>query len=86
MRVRVYKAWDHAMRPTWFADLNGVEVAAGCEFRGMLTWYVDDDVDDRMGFWKALNVEIDRLARHGYTSSDELDRHLREGRVASLDN
>lgn len=84
MRVRVYKAWDHRKRPTWFADLDGVEVASGVEVSGEITWHADEDVPPE--FEGALDAEIGRLARYGYTSSTELDRHIREGRVRALNN
>jgi hypothetical protein len=82
--VRVTKAWDHRKRPTWFADLDGIEVASGKESNDKITWHADEDVP--LEFEALLDAEIDRLARHGYTSSIELDRHIREGRVRALGN
>lgn len=84
MKVRVTRAWDHRKRPTWFADLNGVEVASGVEALGEITWHADEDVPPE--FEHALDAEISRLYRYGYQSSVELDRHIREGRVRALDN
>lgn len=86
MRVQVRRGYDHARRPTWFADLDGVEVAAGKESDGQITWDADAEVAHDPAFDAALRAELWRLHRYGYCSSAVLDKHIQEGRVRALNN
>lgn len=86
MIVRVRHGRDRSRRPTWFAELDGREVASGKELAGEIVWDADPDLADAPAFVEALHAELERLHRYGYCSSAVLDQHIQEGRVRALNN
>jgi hypothetical protein len=84
----------------WFAQVDqadpggslcGWEFASGHEEGGRIEWFLDLEIDlppdvTRPELEEALSAECERLAKHGYTDTTELDRHIRQGRIRACDN
>jgi hypothetical protein len=76
--------------------LRGWEFASGHEEEeeeegGRIEWFLDLEIDlppdvTRPELEEALSAECERLAKHGYTDTTELDRHIRQGRIRACDN
>ncbi len=69
--------------------LRGYDCAVGEEEDGEIQWWIEAELPgdvDRKEVEEALHIECTRLSRYGYTSTTELDRHVREGRVRALGN